>query len=205
MFLAICYRAACQFPNQNIDVSLFLLVWYCFCFFRGPVFPPPAMKPILTLVGSAIFLIFVGRSIWSIYSIWQAPKCNPLIQEPCYHSFLNDNPKLDLLVFTADNSKSGKFELILWLEDFDYRNQIERYFYFTANNFQVSYFFKFRDVTVKIPKTVKQNGTMFIHTVITPKRHTRTTKDLQKLVNLEDVTYIKGQLINYNLNLIRLF
>lgn len=84
------------------------------------------MKPSLSFIASGIFLLFIARSIWSLYSLWQSPKCNNLIRDICYHSFLNDNPKLDLVVFLNDNSKSGKYDLILRLEEFDYRSQIER-------------------------------------------------------------------------------
>ncbi|XP_066138120.1 lipid scramblase CLPTM1L [Euwallacea fornicatus] len=140
------------------------------------------MRSILTVIGCIVFVFIVGRSIWGIYSIWQAPKCNPLlIEERCYHSFLNDNPSLDLLVYLSDNSKTGKFNLSLWLQEFDYRNQLEKV------------------ITISIPKTVRQNGTLFVHTLIIPSKHTSKypNKAFQRLLGLEDVTYIKGRLTKY--------
>ncbi|ENN78600.1 hypothetical protein YQE_04967, partial [Dendroctonus ponderosae] len=83
------------------------------------------MRPSLTLIGSVIFFLFIGQSLWSIYSIWQSPKCNPSIHHKCFHSILNDNPKLDLAVYLSDGSVP-RF-LVLNIKEFDYRNAWDRH------------------------------------------------------------------------------
>ncbi|KAH1002353.1 hypothetical protein HUJ04_008445 [Dendroctonus ponderosae] len=104
------------------------------------------MRPSLTLIGSVIFFLFIGQSLWSIYSIWQSPKCNPSIHHKCFHSILNDNPKLDLAVYLSDGSVP-RF-LVLNIKEFDYRNAWDRSVNFT------------------VPKSVRRNGSLYIDTLI---------------------------------------
>lgn len=139
------------------------------------------MRPSCTSIFIVIFFLLLGNAIWKLCSIWQSPNCNYFIQEVCYHSFLNDNPKLDLLVYLSDNSRNGKFELILQNEDFNYRNPHER------------------DIDIQIPKTVQQNGTLFIHTLFVPSEHKKkyTLNDINKLIHSQDTTYIKGRLTKF--------
>ncbi|CAG9770890.1 unnamed protein product [Ceutorhynchus assimilis] len=139
------------------------------------------MKPSLTFIGSGIFFLLIARSIWSLYSIWQSPECNNLIQETCYHSFLNENPKLDLMVYVSDNSKSGKFESILNLKELDYRTPFEK------------------DITIEIPKAVRNNGSLFIHNLIVPSEHAKkfSVNDLKGLLNAKEATYVKGRLTKF--------
>ncbi|KAL1517051.1 hypothetical protein ABEB36_000866 [Hypothenemus hampei] len=139
------------------------------------------MRPSLTLIGSVLFFLFISRSIWTLYSIWQSPKCSSLSQDTCYHSFLNENPQLDLLIYLNDNSKSGKLNLVLHLNKFDYRNQLEK------------------PIEIVLSEKVRQNGTLFIHILVVPSERVvkEETKEFQRIVKLEEATYIKGRLTKY--------
>lgn len=57
--------------------------------------------------------------------MFRAPVCNK--GEICYHSYLNKKPNLQLLVYIADNSRSGNIELIYSEQNFDWSKPLEKY------------------------------------------------------------------------------
>lgn len=83
------------------------------------------MKPALSSVLIVVFFIFIFKSIYSLYGIFQAPTCKK--GEVCYKSILNADPKLDLYVFVSDNSRSGDFIQVLYEKNFDFKVQLEKY------------------------------------------------------------------------------
>ncbi|KAJ3629741.1 hypothetical protein MTP99_014112 [Tenebrio molitor] len=99
--------------------------------------------------------------------------------DTCYKSYLNTNPSLDLLVFVSDNSRSGNVELVLNLDKFDYANKIEK------------------DVPIQLTKTVRNNGSMFVHTVIIPSSSRKKHFTLNDLMNQPDAAYLKYPLTKY--------
>ncbi|KAF7275796.1 lipid scramblase CLPTM1L [Rhynchophorus ferrugineus] len=129
-----------------------------------------------TAVGITIFLLFVANIIYNFYHMWKSPEC--VGADICYHSFLNSNPQLDLLVYTSPRLYSSKNDLILHLEQFRYREPFEK------------------DIEINIPAEVRRNGTLFIHVLVIrskyPKRY-----PLDKLDNTEDATHVKGKLTKY--------
>lgn len=82
------------------------------------------MKPVLSYLLIGLFFLFIFRSIYSLYSIFEAPSCKA--DDVCYHSFLNENPELDLYVYISDNSKYGNFDEVFRLKRFNYRIPFEK-------------------------------------------------------------------------------
>ncbi|KRT81708.1 hypothetical protein AMK59_5229 [Oryctes borbonicus] len=134
------------------------------------------MKPSLTLIFSGIFLAFIGHSIWNLILIFRPPTCN--VGDICYTSYLNKKPPLDLLVYLTDNSRSKGEELVLALPNFDYNHPIERV------------------IKLELSRTVRNNGSMQIHTVIIPSRNKKDLS-LYEAKNLQDSTYLFGTLTQY--------
>lgn len=83
------------------------------------------MKPVISYILIGIFFVFIFRSIYSLYSIFEAPTC--ITDEVCYKSFLNEKPDLDLYVYVSDSSKSGNFREVLRSKKFDYTSPFEKY------------------------------------------------------------------------------
>lgn len=83
------------------------------------------MKPIFNFLFIGLFFVFIFKSIYSLYTLFEAPECD--ISDICYKSLLNKSPKLDLFVFVSDNSRSGNFEEILYLSNFEYKHEFEKY------------------------------------------------------------------------------
>lgn len=81
--------------------------------------------PSLTLIFSGIFIAYVLHSMWSLFSLFIPPKCN---KEPCFNSYFNSDPKLNLILYTSEFSKptiTGA-KLILHLHEFDYNKNFEK-------------------------------------------------------------------------------
>ncbi|KAJ8954097.1 hypothetical protein NQ318_004402 [Aromia moschata] len=136
------------------------------------------MKPAISYLLIGLFFLFILRSIYSLYGIFQAPACKK--GDVCYSSYLNSKQKLDLVVFVSDNSRSGNIDKVLHVKDFDYAFALEE------------------EVPLELSKTVRNNGTLFIHTVILPSNHkAKKEPRLNDLVNVPDSTYLKSRLTKY--------
>lgn len=85
------------------------------------------MKPIFSYLLIGLFFVFIFKSIYSLYSIFEAPTCKT--DEVCYKSILNNKPDFDLYVYVSDNSKYGNFREVLRSKKFDYTLQYEKYFF----------------------------------------------------------------------------
>ncbi|KAJ8979574.1 hypothetical protein NQ317_019149 [Molorchus minor] len=135
------------------------------------------MKPSISYIFTGLFFAFILRSIYSLYGIFQTPDCKE--RDVCYSSFLNTKRNLDLVVFVSDNSKSGNFERVLHLQKFNYTIAFEK------------------DVPLNLSKTVRNNGSLFIHTVIVPHRLSRKSVDITSLINAPNSTYIRNRMTKY--------
>ncbi|CAH1372638.1 unnamed protein product [Tenebrio molitor] len=135
------------------------------------------MKVSVSFISVSLFLAFILHSIWNLIGIFRVPTC--IKGDTCYKSYLNTNPSLDLLVFVSDNSRSGNVELVLNLDKFDYANKIEK------------------DVPIQLTKTVRNNGSMFVHTVIIPSSSRKKHFTLNDLMNQPDAAYLKYPLTKY--------
>ncbi|XP_050502597.1 lipid scramblase CLPTM1L [Diabrotica virgifera virgifera] len=136
------------------------------------------MRPSLGSVLTVLFFIFILKSMYSLFGIFQLPVCEK--GDVCYKSYLNSNPKLDLVVFLSDNSKSGNFDKILHLKEFDYFSPLEK------------------QLTLEISKPARNNGSLIIHSVLVPSQRIHTD-DLKELIDAPDSTYIKSRLTKYSI------
>lgn len=82
------------------------------------------MKSVISYILIGLFFVFIFKSIYSLYSIFESPICQK--DEVCYKSFLNEEPELDFYVYVSDNSKHGNFREVLRLKKFDYNLQYEK-------------------------------------------------------------------------------
>ncbi|GJQ79412.1 hypothetical protein Trydic_g16271 [Trypoxylus dichotomus] len=85
----------------------------------------------------------------------------------------------DLLVYLTDNSRSKGEELVISLPNFDYNHPIERV------------------ITLELSRTVRNNGSMLIHTVIIPSKNNKKDLSLYEAKNMQDSTYLPGTLTQY--------
>jgi hypothetical protein len=81
--------------------------------------------PSLTLIFSGIFIAFIANSIYTLSLLFVAPKCT---DSPCFTSYLAQNPKLQLVLFTSvqPNPISTEVTKILTISNFDYRSPYQR-------------------------------------------------------------------------------
>ncbi|KAG5887915.1 hypothetical protein JTB14_003012 [Gonioctena quinquepunctata] len=135
------------------------------------------MRPVFNYILLGLFFAFILKSVYSLYSIFQTPDCNNAAV--CYKSILNTKPKLDLYVFVSDNSKSGNFDEVLYLDNFDYNSQIKR------------------EVSLELSKSARNNGSLFIHTIIVPSNSIIEEASIHNLVKIPESTYVKSRLTKY--------
>lgn len=57
------------------------------------------------------------------------------------------------------------------------------------------FFFTFRELTIDIPKTIRNNSTLYIHTVVLPS--SRFEKSLKSAIRTQDAVHVKGELTEY--------
>lgn len=85
------------------------------------------MNPVISNILIGIFFVFIFRSIYSLYSIFESPTC--VSDDVCYKSFLNEKPDLDLYVYVSDSLKSGNYREVLRSKKFDYFSPFEKYLF----------------------------------------------------------------------------
>ncbi|CAH0547843.1 unnamed protein product [Brassicogethes aeneus] len=134
------------------------------------------MRAVYGYLLTTLFFAFILKSIYSLISIYQAPTCNS--DEVCYNSILNKNPNLDLFVFISDNSRSGNYDLVFSENKFDFRKNFER------------------EISIELSKTSRNNGSIFLHSVILPSKK-RTKPSLHELANEKESTYVRSYLTRY--------
>ncbi|CAG9864541.1 unnamed protein product [Phyllotreta striolata] len=142
------------------------------------------MLPSLSTILTILFFGFIFKSMYSLYTVFQPPRCQNIKGENCFKSYLNDEPKMDLLVFVTDNSKSGNMQEILRERPFDYTKPLEKI------------------VSLDITKPVRNNGSFIIHSVLLPSDEAAAidAKDqytLYDLVASQQSTYVNARLTKY--------
>lgn len=83
-------------------------------------------RPSLTLVLSGIFIAYIIHSMWVLAQLFIAPKCTG---NPCYQSFLANDPKLQLVLFSSVQSSPLISEVtkLTEIKNFNYRENYNRY------------------------------------------------------------------------------
>ncbi|KAK5640162.1 hypothetical protein RI129_010973 [Pyrocoelia pectoralis] len=135
------------------------------------------MKPSLTLLFIIIFMLFIFHSMWNLIEIFRAPKCNK--GDTCFASYLNSEPPLELFIYTSDTVKPTDAVLIYNSYNFDYSKLLEE------------------EWSIDIPQKTRNNGTLYIHIVILPRRKRDTTLRLHEAVYVHDAIYLKKKLTHY--------
>ncbi|OWF50337.1 cleft lip and palate transmembrane protein 1-like protein [Mizuhopecten yessoensis] len=112
------------------------------------------MKLSFTLIVSAIFLAYIGHSMWVIYGIFNPTPCAN--SQRCIYPFigLKPEPQLQLQVFTSTKQKGvseNDLKLIWRNNSLDIHNSLEKEF------------------NVSMPLKTRRNGTLYIHVFVHPK------------------------------------
>ncbi|EEZ99580.1 lipid scramblase CLPTM1L [Tribolium castaneum] len=137
------------------------------------------MRLSVSVISVGLFLAFILHSIWNLVGIFRVPTCTK--GEKCYISYLNTNPNLDLLLFVSDNSRSGNVEQVFSLEKFDYNSRIEK------------------EIPIQLSKTVRNNGSLYVHTIVIPSNSRKRDYTLNDLINQQEATYLKYSLTQYTI------
>lgn len=97
---------------------------------RGNIFTRE-MKFSWTLLFSAIFIGYVSYSMYTFALLFRGLECSDKVT--CFQSFLNKNPKLQLVLFTSHSISpiSSEVEKLTNIRAFDYHNSFTR---LVANN-----------------------------------------------------------------------
>ncbi|XP_015521760.2 lipid scramblase CLPTM1L [Neodiprion pinetum] len=107
-------------------------------------------SPSLSLLLSGVFLGYIAYSIYTLSLLFVPPPC--VKGETCLTSLLHTKPKLGLHMYVSTMSRPLQKELI-----HVYSEGIFDYSY--AHDMQV---------TLPIPRKTRENGTLFLHLLITP-------------------------------------
>ena len=139
--------------------------------------------PSLTTLLSAAFLCYMANSMWSIAQLYLPPTCQPK-DKNCFSSLLTPDSELSLILFTTTKQKPSMSGDLKYLDTINIQVAEE----------QVN------KISVKIPKTVAKNGTMFLAVFAVPKLGTVNLTDKnwwQKEVNHPHTTYTLTRLTQY--------
>lgn len=70
-------------------------------------------------------MAYVGHSVYTFSKIFMKPECT---KDPCFVSYLADEPKLQLVLFTSAkaNPISSDVNLVDAINDFNYNEEMER-------------------------------------------------------------------------------
>ncbi|XP_076168392.1 lipid scramblase CLPTM1L [Ptiloglossa arizonensis] len=120
--------------------------------------------PSLSLILIKIFLVYTAYCIYDMYPLFVTPFCEA--NKPCLTSYLNQKPRLQLKIYSSVNKHATdtQFNFVYSAENFNYTH---------ANSFPV---------TLNIPRETRNNGTLFLHIVLTPmsKKYRKSIIDIQK-------------------------
>lgn len=117
--------------------------------------------PSVSVILSAIFLCYIGHSIYTLVKLFRTPVCS---QTPCFKSYLASNPKLQLALFTSttNNPISSEVTKLASIGRFDYNNEYTRSF------------------DINIPAKTRRNGTLYLHAVLGSDNEVIEWKSLKK-------------------------
>ncbi|KAF5296178.1 hypothetical protein FQA39_LY12632 [Lamprigera yunnana] len=136
------------------------------------------MKPTVTFFFITLFALFILHSIWNLIGIFRAPTCNK--EEPCYASYLNKNPSLELLLYISEKVHPGNAQLIYNLDNFKYSEPFEK------------------EISIAIPQKTRNNGTLYIHILILPFRKDGGSLRLSDGINMQDAVHLTKKLTHYS-------
>ncbi|KAM8719656.1 hypothetical protein ACLKA7_005823 [Drosophila subpalustris] len=105
-----------------------------------------ALPSISTLVGVA-FLAYIGHSFYQMSQIFTTLQCS---DAPCYQSFLAEQPRMQLALFSSQtrNPIASEVQQLYQEKRFDYSRAFER------------------DFEVDVPLKTRRNGTLYLHVVL---------------------------------------
>ncbi|XP_055607225.1 lipid scramblase CLPTM1L isoform X2 [Uranotaenia lowii] len=103
--------------------------------------------PSISVILCTIFMCYISHSVYTLVKLFTTPVCS---QKPCFHSYLANNPKLQLLFFmsTTSNPIGSEVKKIETIRSFEYNNEFTRIF------------------DVDIPAKTRRNGSLFMHVVL---------------------------------------
>ncbi|XP_065162687.1 lipid scramblase CLPTM1L [Atheta coriaria] len=135
------------------------------------------MRISVSTIITSLFAAFVLHSVYNLYLLYRPPSCNE--KDVCYKSFLNSQPKLELLVYLSDSYKSNGYQNVLHIPDFDYNEAFQR------------------DINFIVPKAAHSNQSIYIHTLIIPKRQISSEITFKEAESLHDSTHVKSKLTKH--------
>ncbi|XP_017773979.1 PREDICTED: cleft lip and palate transmembrane protein 1-like protein [Nicrophorus vespilloides] len=134
------------------------------------------MRPSVGFIISCAFIAFILHSIYTLVQIYSAPYCTG--DEVCYTSYLNNKPRMELLVYTSDMGRSHATP-ILHVNNFNYNEPMEKV------------------IEIDVSDSARSNGSMLIHTVLFPARGNAEFIPLSDAKNLADAVYLKSKLTKH--------
>ncbi|KAB0792105.1 hypothetical protein PPYR_14066 [Photinus pyralis] len=135
------------------------------------------MRPSFTLLFIVIFMLFICHSLWNLIDIFRAPPCNK--GDTCFASYLNSEPPLELLIYTSETVTPSNAILIYNSYNFDYFKQLDE------------------ELSIDIPPKTRNNGSLYIHVIIMPRRKVDKALRLQEAAHARDAIYLKKKLTHY--------
>lgn len=89
--------------------------------------------PSITLLVSAAFIAYIGHSMFALSRLFMTLECS---ETPCYTSYLQTEPKLQMLLFTSvtKNPISSEVTEVATLNRFNFHTEINRFVSCTKRN-----------------------------------------------------------------------
>lgn len=103
--------------------------------------------PSITTILGVAFMAYIAHSMWVMAQLFTTLHCSG---QPCYSSFLSDNPRMQLALFTSTtpNPITNEVSKIFSTKRFDYRN---------------SYLEEFE---IDVPLKTRRNGSLYLQVVL---------------------------------------
>jgi len=120
-------------------------------------------RPSLTTILSVVFLAYMANSMWSLVKLYIPPTC-PEGDKHCISNSLTAESELSLIFFTTTKSRPSMGSDLKFLKHFDIK--VEDEITDTAS--------------VKLPKSVVKNGTMYLAVFAVPKVSTAVDKSKEE-------------------------
>lgn len=99
--------------------------------------------PSITTILGVAFMAYIAHSMWVMAQLFTTLHCS---DQTCYSSFLNDNPRMQLALFTSitPNPITSEVSKIFSTKNFDYRNSY-------LDDFQID-----------VPLKTRRNGSLYL-------------------------------------------
>ncbi|KAJ8687174.1 hypothetical protein QAD02_022968 [Eretmocerus hayati] len=110
--------------------------------------------PSLTLILSGIFIAYISYSIYEVSHLFKVPACTN--KKRCFESYLKSKPSLRLNFFISTMRRPLDSEAynIYSKDNFDFMKEVDI------------------PLTINIPQRTRNNGTLFLHVVLSPQSKT---------------------------------